>query len=84
LANATSPSGYNTTEFDLFWTIDPYHQRQGSATEAAQAMIEYAFKQLRLKRVIATTEYANVASQGVMVKLGMKIARYPSPHPSWL
>lgn len=84
LANPTSPSRYTTAEFGLFWEIDPLHQRQGYATEAAQAMIEYAFKQLRLKRIIATTEYSNVASQGVMQKLGMKIACNPLPHPSWL
>jgi RimJ/RimL family protein N-acetyltransferase len=84
LANSTSPSACTTTEFGLFWVIDPHHQRQGYATEAAQAMIEYAFKQLRLKRVIATTEYTNVASQGVMRKSGMKITRNPLPHPVWL
>jgi len=84
LANPTSPSRYNTTEFGIFWVIDPHHQRQGYATEAAQAMIEHAFKQLQLKRLIATTEYSNVASQGVMQKLGMKIARNPLPHPPWL
>jgi hypothetical protein len=43
-----------------------------------------AFKQLRLRRIIATTEYSNVASQGVMQKLGMTIARNPLPKPSWL
>ena len=84
LANSASPGAYNTTEFGLFWVIAPRHQRQGYATEAAQAMIELAFKQLRLKRIIATTEYANGASQGVMQKLGMKIARNPLPDPFWL
>jgi len=84
LANSTPPSGYTTTEFGLFWVIDPLHQRQGYATEAAQAMIDYAFKQLRLRRVIATTEYSNTASQGVMRKVGMKIARNPLPDPFWL
>ena len=84
LANFASPSGYTTTEFGLFWVIGPAHQRQGYATEAVQAMIEYAFKQLRLKRVIATTEYSNEASQGLMRKVGMKIARNPLPNPPWL
>jgi ribosomal-protein-alanine N-acetyltransferase len=84
LANSTPHSEYTTPEFGLFWVIDPHHQRHGFATEAAQAMIEYAFKQLRLKRVVATTEYTNVASQGVMRKSGMKITRNPLPHPIWL
>jgi RimJ/RimL family protein N-acetyltransferase len=77
-------SGYNTPEFGLYWTIDPDHQRQGYATEAAQAMIDVAFKQLHLKRIIATTEYSNIASQGVMRKVGMKITRNPLPDPPWL
>jgi [ribosomal protein S5]-alanine N-acetyltransferase len=66
LAGTQSSTGYTTTEFGLFWVIDPHHQRHGYATEAARAMIEYAFLELKLKRVIATTEYSNVASQGVM------------------
>jgi ribosomal-protein-alanine N-acetyltransferase len=84
LANPISPSGCATTELGLFWVIDPCHQRQGYASEAAQAMVEFAFKQLRLKRIIATTEYSNLASQGVMRKLGMQIARNPLSHPAWL
>jgi RimJ/RimL family protein N-acetyltransferase len=79
-----SASGYATTEFGLYWTIDPDHQRQGYATEAAQGMIDFAFKQLHLKRIIATTEYSNIASQGVMRKVGMKITRNPLPDPPWL
>jgi hypothetical protein len=47
-------------------------------------MIEYAFKHLRVKRIIATTEYANVASQGVMRKVGMKLTRNPYQEPPWL
>ena len=84
LANSASQRGFNTTEFGLFWVIDPTHQRQGYATEVAQAMIEYAFKQLQLKQIIATTEYSNDASQGVMRKVGMKITRNPLPDPPWL
>jgi len=84
LKASASTSRYNITEFGLFWVIDLAYQRQGYATEAAQAMILYAFKQLRLKRIIATTEYANVASQGVMRKIGMKIMRNPLADPPWL
>ncbi len=71
-------------EFGLFWAIDPLHQRQGYATEAAQALIDFAFQSLRLKRMIATTEYDNAASIGVMRKLGMRIEKNPFPDPPWL
>lgn len=84
LAGSSPPTGFTTAEFGLFWVIDPVHQGQGYATEAALAMIKYAFEELKLKRVIATTEYANLASQGVMRKVGMKIGRNPYPEPPWL
>ena len=84
LANAATPSGFTTPEFGLFWVIDPQHQRKGYATEAAQAMIATAFTEMKLKRIIATTDYSNLASQGVMHKLGMKLSHNPSPQPSWL
>lgn len=84
LSRGGAASPYTTTEFGLFWVIDPAHQRQGYATEAAVAMIGYAFNELRLKRIIATTEYENEASQGVMRKVGMTIAHNPQPEPTWL
>ena len=74
----------HTPEFGLFWAISPAHQRQGYATEAARAMITYAFQHLNLKHVVATTEYANLGSIGVMRKLGMTIERNPFPEPPWL
>ena len=84
LANAATPSGFTTPEFGLFWVIDPQYQRKGYATEAAQAMIATAFTEMKLKRIIATTDYSNLASQGVMHKLGMNLSHNPSPQPSWL
>ena len=73
-----------TAEFGLFYAITPTWQGQGYATEAARALIDYAFQHLRLKRIIATTTYANAASMGVMRKLGMHLARNPYPEPPWL
>jgi ribosomal-protein-alanine N-acetyltransferase len=84
LQNDNNPSVYRVAEMGLFWAIDPQHQRHGYATEAAQALIDFAFQQLRAKRLIATTEYDNAASMGVMRKLGMRIERNPLPQPSWL
>jgi [ribosomal protein S5]-alanine N-acetyltransferase len=75
---------YRVAEMGLFWAIDPDQQRQGYATEAVQALIDFAFQQLRVKRLIATTEYDNTASIGVMRKLGMTIAKNPFSDPPWL
>ena len=75
---------FASTEFGLFWAISPAHQRRGYATEAARALIDYAFKQLHLGRIVATTSYDNAASVGVMRKLGMRIEQNPFPDPPWL
>jgi len=82
--NVAGSSGRYSTEFGLFYAISPSHQRQGYASEAAQALVDYAFQQLHLKRVIAETDYDNVASMSVMRKLGMRIETNPSPEPLWL
>ncbi len=74
----------HSTEFGLFYAISPQHRRRGYATEAAQALVDYAFRQLRLKRVVATTGYENIASIGVMSGLGMRIERNPQLEPPWL
>jgi len=74
----------SSTEFGLFYAISPAYQHHGYATEAAQALIDFAFQNLRLKRVIATTMVDNIASMGVMRKLGMRIEKNPYPEPPWL
>jgi len=84
LSRGEPPSALRVAEFGLFWAIDPLHQGHGYATEAAQALIDFAFQQLRVKRLVATTEFDNAASIGVMRKLGMRIERNPFPDPPWL
>ncbi len=77
-------AGRSTAEVGLFYAVSPLYQRQGYATEAVKGMIDYAFQNLLVKQIIATTEYDNLASQAVMRKLGMTIARNPLPEPDWL
>lgn len=82
---ATPSSWWRTTpEVGLFYAFAPAFQRQGYATEAAQALVDYAFRHLRLKRIVATTTFANAASIGVMRKLGMDIRQNHSAEPPWL
>lgn len=71
-------------EFGLYWAVSPRYQRQGYASEAGRALIDYAFTQLRVARIVATTDYDNPASIGVMRKLGMTILTNPYPDPPWL
>jgi RimJ/RimL family protein N-acetyltransferase len=72
-----------TPEFGLFWAIRPAYQRRGYAVEAGRAFIKFLFEKLQIKQVIATTEYDNVASQGVMLKLDMTLRRNSYPVPHW-
>ncbi len=53
-----------STQFGLFYAISPFHQRQGYASEATRALVQYAFQELHLGRIIATTDYDNAASIG--------------------
>ena len=77
------PDAHFTAEVGLFWVIAPEAQRQGIASEAAQALLDFAFGTLRVARVIASTEHDNCASIGVMRKLGMRIERNPQGEPRW-
>jgi len=78
------PPYYLTSpEFGLFWAVDKTQRGQGYAAEAAQAIIDYAFQKLAARRVIATTEQVNAASQRVMRKLGMTVLRNPGDQPFW-
>jgi [ribosomal protein S5]-alanine N-acetyltransferase len=70
-------------EVGLYYIFDPAYRRQGFATEAAIALANYAFTELHLRRIVATTIYDNAASIGVMRKLGMRIEHNPAPTPFW-
>jgi len=48
---------------------------RGLATEAARACLEYGFHNLNFQQIIAVTSIANIASQRVMNKLGMRYER---------
>jgi RimJ/RimL family protein N-acetyltransferase len=76
-------TAHRTPEVGLFWALFPAVWGRGYATEAARAMVSYAFDDLRLGRIVATTENDNMRSLGVMRRLGMTIERNPSDDPPW-
>jgi ribosomal-protein-alanine N-acetyltransferase len=78
------PGPLHRPEVGLYWEVDPAHRRRGVASEAAAMVVAHAFAELRLARIVATTEHANLASIGVMRRLGMRIERNPGPEPAWL
>ncbi len=79
-----TPPGRTSAEFGLFYALSPAHQRRGYATEAARALIDYAFTHLWLKRIVATTTRDNLASIAVMRRVGMRIVENPYADPPWL
>lgn len=44
----------------------------GYATEMARALLRYGFESLRLERICAITDLPNVASQNVLLKIGLR------------
>ena len=73
-----------TLEMGLFWAVSSGAQGHGYATEAAGALVDWAFNGLLLDRLVATTEHDNTASIAVMRRLGMRIETNPRPDPPWL
>jgi RimJ/RimL family protein N-acetyltransferase len=59
-----------TDEVEVGWHLHPAYQRQGLATEAAQAVLDAAGA-AGLTRVLALTDPDNSASQAVARRLGM-------------
>jgi RimJ/RimL family protein N-acetyltransferase len=84
LAPLGAAAGSYTAEVGLYYAFAPAHQRRGYATEAVQALVTFAFADLGLHRIVATTTYDNQPSIGVMRRLGMRIERNPLPDPPWL
>lgn len=70
-------------EIGLFWGILPAHRRRGYATEAARALLDFLFHELRARQVVATTERGNIASQRIMEKLGMRLFHNSNAEPRW-
>ncbi len=56
---------------ELIYSLDPPFQGRGLATEAAAAVLDHAFRVLRLAEVVAESDAGNVASIQVIRRLGM-------------
>lgn len=63
------------TEAELGYELNPNHWGQGFATEAAGAMVEFAFRQLGLQRVTSWCIADNTASARVLERLGFQMQR---------
>lgn len=57
---------------EIGWTLHPDHTGLGYVTEAATAVLNLAFAELAMHRVIANLDPRNVASARVCSRLGMR------------
>jgi ribosomal-protein-alanine N-acetyltransferase len=64
-----------TYEIEIGYRLHPNYWNQGLATEAAQAVRNYAFNVLKLPRVISLIHPDNRASRRVTEKNGMKLEK---------
>lgn len=68
-----------TEEVEVGYLLDKAFWGKGLATEAAQACLQYGFKDFDMQSIVAIVHPENVASQRVIEKLGMSFvdeARY--------
>ena len=79
--DGSSPGGPWTPELGLYWALSPERRGHGYATEAAAALCRALFTVLNPRRLIATTEHSNIASQAVMHRLGMRMLTNPHSEP---
>jgi RimJ/RimL family protein N-acetyltransferase len=62
-------------EVEVAYLIAKEYWRQGLATEAAHAILQYGFEQLNLSRLICMIDPANIASRRVAEKIGMTLEK---------
>lgn len=57
---------------EIGYIVHPDHQGKGYATEGSRVLLDLAFRDLGLHRVVGRTEARNVASTKVLARLGMR------------
>lgn len=81
---ATTPQRYATLELEVGYALSSRHRRRGYATEAVMALLHYAFQELQVRRIFASTNRSNRGSIGLMRRIGMRIVPNPEqPEVEW-
>jgi ribosomal-protein-alanine N-acetyltransferase len=62
-------------EVELIYVLERESWGKGYATEAASAIMRYAFREIGLPRLICLIDPRNVASRRVAIKLGMTLEK---------
>jgi [ribosomal protein S5]-alanine N-acetyltransferase len=67
----------NYPEVGIFCAVSSHYQCRGFAYEASKALIDIAFRKLKLKRIVGITTLYNNPSIAVLKRLGMRIETVP-------
>jgi [ribosomal protein S5]-alanine N-acetyltransferase len=70
-----------TADVEILYSVDAARWGSGLATEAARAVLGYAFDHLDLGRILGGVDEPNVASRRVLEKLGMRAVPSPAGAP---
>lgn len=70
-------NGFAAFDLEVGYALGSQHRQQGYATEAIFALLDYAFSELNVERVFATTNRSNAGSIALMQRVGMRIAHNP-------
>lgn len=62
----------DTAEVEILYGIDKPCWNRGLVTEAAKATLRFGFEEAKLERIIALADPANVGTQRVMQKAGLR------------
>ncbi len=65
-------SYFGTHTYEIGWVLNPKYQNKGYTTEAAKAVMNYGFEEMKLHRIVATCQPENIPSWKVMEKVGMR------------
>jgi [ribosomal protein S5]-alanine N-acetyltransferase len=68
------------SQAELGYDLRSDYWRRGLATEAARAVRNYAFSQLRLPRLVSLIRHGNDASRRVAERVGMRLEREITQH----
>ncbi|WP_046759110.1 GNAT family N-acetyltransferase [Kordia jejudonensis] len=60
---------------DIGFALLPDYERQGYTFEAAKATMKYAKDRLKIKKIVAITDPKNVASIGLLNKIGLRFEK---------
>lgn len=66
---------------EIGWRLNKNYWRRGYATEAATAVLDFAFQEIKLKEVYSFASAINKKSIAVMERLKMKNTEILFPHP---